>query len=279
MVTRQWRVALFFAPRCAGRGASGGSLSGKMKERGVLSDWPLGYGRQVLAEVDSTMAEAARQAGSLTGPTWIFASHQTAARGRRGRPWVNPQGNFAATLVLPTTDAADRRALRSFVAALALFDALVAVSGRIDGLALKWPNDVLLTGGKVAGILLESLGPHLAIGIGVNLVAAPEASEVEPGAVAPVSVLSALGVEVGPEVFLDMLASAFARHEAQMVNYGFGPIREAWLARAARLGEVVTARMGTREVTGTFETVDAEGRIVLNTAEGRQAIAAADIFF
>lgn len=244
-----------------------------------MSDWPLGYGRQVLADVDSTMAEAVRQANGLAGPTWICALRQTAARGRRGRPWVNPEGNFAATLVIPTQDAPDRRALRSFVAALALFDALVAVSGRVDGLALKWPNDVLLTGGKVAGILLESLGGHLAIGIGVNLVAAPGLSEVEARAVPPVSVLSALGVEVAPEVFLDMLAAAYARHEAQFVTYGFAPIREAWLARAARLGDVVTARMGDREVTGTFETVDAEGRIVLNTATGRHAIAAADIFF
>lgn len=244
-----------------------------------MSDWPTGYDRQVLSEVDSTMAEAARQAGVLAGPKWICALRQTAARGRRGRPWVNPEGNFAATLVLPLQEPPERRALRSFVAALALFDALVAVSGRVDGLALKWPNDVLLTGGKVAGILLESLGAHLTIGVGVNLVTAPEASEVEPGAVPPVAVLSALGIEVGPEVFLDVLAEAYARHEATFRTYGFAPIREAWLARAARLGEVVTARMGTREVTGSFETVDAEGRIVLHSARGREAIAAADIFF
>ncbi|MGJ8603934.1 MAG: biotin--[acetyl-CoA-carboxylase] ligase [Marivita sp.] len=244
-----------------------------------MADWPMGYGRQVLPEVDSTMAEAARQARDLAGPTWICALHQTAARGRRGRAWVNPAGNFAATLVMPTVETPDRRALRSFVAALALYDALVAVSGRAEGLALKWPNDVLLTGGKVAGILLESLGDHLAIGIGVNLVAAPEMSEVEARAVAPVSVLSALGVDVTPEVFLVALADAFARHEAQFVTYGFAPIREAWLARAARLGETVTARMGETEITGTFETVDVEGRIVLHTASGRQAIAAADIFF
>ena len=244
-----------------------------------MSDWPEGYGRQVLAEVDSTMLEAARQARGLSGPTWICALRQTAARGRRGRAWVNPEGNFAATLVLPTQETPDKRALRSFVAALALFDALVAVSGRVDGLTLKWPNDVLLTGGKVAGILLESLGDHLAVGIGVNLVSAPAIKDVEPNAVQPVSVLSALGVEVGPEPFLDKLAEAYARRETQFRTYGFGPIREAWLARAARLGDVVTARMGTTEITGTFETVDAEGRIVLNTPTSRQAIAAADIFF
>jgi BirA family biotin operon repressor/biotin-[acetyl-CoA-carboxylase] ligase len=250
-----------------------------MKARWRVADWPAGYGRQVLDAVDSTMAEAARQAPDLAGPTWICARRQTAARGRRGRPWVSLTGNFSATLVLPTSDAPDRRALRSFVAALALYDALVAVSGRVDGLALKWPNDVLLTGGKVAGILLESLGGHLAIGFGVNLVAAPGSAEVERGAVPPVSVMSVLGIEVAPEVFLDMLAAAYARHEAQFATYGFSPIRAAWLDRAARLGEVVTARIGMTEVTGTFETVDAEGRIVLNTASSRQSIAAADIFF
>ena len=108
-----------------------------MKEPVVLSEWPMGYGRQVLTEVDSTMAEAARQAKGLAGPTWICALRQTAARGRRGRAWVNPQGNFAATLVMPTSDSPEKRALRSFVAALALFDALVAVSGRVDGLTVE----------------------------------------------------------------------------------------------------------------------------------------------
>jgi BirA family biotin operon repressor/biotin-[acetyl-CoA-carboxylase] ligase len=250
-----------------------------MKEQGVLSDWPLGYGRQVLAEVDSTMTEAARQASSLAGPTWICALRQTAAGGRRGRVWVNPEGNFAATLLLPTSDLPETRALRSFVAALALYDALVAVSGRVEGLTLKWPNDVLLTGGKVAGILLESVGEHLAIGIGVNLAEAPGLSEVEAHAVRPVSVLSTLGVEVAPEAFLEHLAVAYARQEAQFQTYGFAPIREAWLARAARLGEVVTARVGDASHQGTFETIDAGGRIVLKTALGREAIAAADIFF
>jgi len=250
-----------------------------MKAQRRVADWPAGYDRQMLDAVESTMAEAARQAPTLAGPTWICARRQTAARGRRGRPWVSLAGNFAATLVLPTPDAPDRRALRSFVAALGLYDALVSVSGRVAGLALKWPNDVLLTGGKVAGILLESRGGHLAIGLGVNLAAAPGSAEVEPGAVAPVSVQSVLGVEVAPEVFLDRLAAAYARHEAQFVTYGFSPIRAAWLDRAARLGEVVTARFGTTEITGTFETVDAEGRIVLNTASSRQSIAAADIFF
>ncbi|MDT8328478.1 MAG: biotin--[acetyl-CoA-carboxylase] ligase, partial [Roseovarius sp.] len=245
---------------------------------------PEGYGRRVLATVDSTNAEAARIAPGLAGPEWILALEQTAGRGRRGRAWRDPKGNFAASLVMRPGETADRVALRSFVASLALFEALVAVTGRAEAFALKWPNDVVLNGGKLAGILLESAGSgarfsHFAIGIGVNLREAPEARAVEPGALAPVSVLSGTGVAVTPEAFLDLLAPAYARAEAQFVTYGFEPIRTAWLARAARLGEVITARTSREEVTGTFETVDGAGNLVLSTPKGRHAIAAAEVFF
>ncbi|MDZ7711001.1 MAG: biotin--[acetyl-CoA-carboxylase] ligase [Roseovarius sp.] len=246
--------------------------------------WPEGYGRRVMASVDSTNAEAARHAATLAGPEWILALEQTAARGRRGRAWANPPGNFAATLVMRPTESPDRVALRSFVAALALHDALVAAIGRAEGLALKWPNDVLLNGGKLAGILLESAGAggglsHFAIGIGVNLRAAPDMAEVEPGAARPVSLLSETGIAIAPEPFLDLLAPAYARLEAQFVTYGFAPIRAAWLARAAKLGETIVARTTRESHEGRFETVDEAGNLVLTTARGRQAIAAADVFF
>ena len=247
-----------------------------------MNGWPEGYGRRVLDEVDSTMAEAARIAPDLAGPEWILARRQTAGRGRRGRAWRDPEGNFAATLVMRPGEAPAQVALRSFVAALALFDACVAATGRTDGFALKWPNDVLLNGGKLAGILLESSGQggaisHLAIGIGVNLSHVPEA--VEAGALRPVSLQGESGVMIGPEAFLELLAGAYARWEAAFCAYGFEPVRTAWLARAARLGEGITARTARGETTGRFETVDAQGNLVLSTPKGRVAIAAADIFF
>ena len=249
-----------------------------------MNDWPEGYGKRVLARVDSTNAEAARIAPDLAGPEWILALEQTAARGRRGRGWVNPKGNFAATLVMHPGETPDKVALRSFVTSLALYDALVAATGRAEPFSLKWPNDVLLNGGKLAGILLESAGSggrltHFAIGIGVNLKEAPGAAEVEEGATRPVSLLSETGVAITPEEFLDLLAPAYAHYEAQFTTYGFDPIRTAWLSRAARLGEVVTARTTRDEVTGTFETVDAAGNLVLFTAKSRVAIPAADVFF
>lgn len=246
--------------------------------------WPAGYGRRVLDSVDSTLNEAARIAPSLPGPEWLLAHEQTAARGRRGRAWKNPKGNFAATLILRPNEPAQTAALRSFVVALALYDALAAVTGRTEGLALKWPNDVLLNGGKLSGVLLESAGSgtaltHLFIGIGVNLVDAPPATQVEEGALRPVSLLSETGALVTPEIFLDQLAIAYDHYERQFTSFGFAPIRTAWLDRAARLGEVITARTATSETTGTFETVDDAGNLVLKTPKGRVAIPAADVYF
>ncbi len=251
---------------------------------GNLSAWPDGVARHVLGEVDSTNSEAQRLASHLTQPSWILARRQTAARGRRGREWVSPEGNFAASLVMRPSGAPAEAALRSFVAALALADTLETVCGPCATVALKWPNDVLLNGGKVAGILLESVGQggsvrHLVIGIGVNLVAAPPKEVVEPGAMVPVSVLGETGIRIAPEEFLDYLAAAFARWEAQLVTYGFAPIRNAWLSRAAKLGQKITARTVTEAIEGTFETIAEDGALVLATAQGRRNVPAADIFF
>ena len=245
-----------------------------------MAAWPRGYGHLPLGRVTSVLDEAARRRGELTGPTWISARAQTEARGRRGRPWANPEGNFAAALVLPDPGDPARAALRSFVAALALHDALATLTGRPEALALKWPNDVLLNGGKIAGILLEGLSPSgLAIGIGVNLAAAPGTGQVEPEALAPVSLAGETGLAVTPEDFLETLAPAYAAREAQVFTYGFAPIRSAWLARAARIGQPLTARLPGETVTGTFRDVDEAGRLVLSTPHGTRRIAAGDIFF
>ena len=249
----------------------------------VLS-WPQGHDRIVLESVDSTLNEAQRRhAAGVTRPTWILALDQTAARGRRGRPWAMPPGNFAANLILPTQDRPDRIALRSFTTALALFDACVLATGRPEGLSLKWPNDVLLNGGKLAGILLETLQSGglvtaASIGIGVNLASAPQPDQVEARALRPVA-LSEAGGDITPEDFLTLLANAFDRYETQFVTYGFAPIRTAWLDRAAHLGDTITARTGAEEFQGVFDTIDDHGQLILSTPQGQRAVAAADIFF
>jgi len=244
-----------------------------------MTAWPDGYGRHVFDVLDSTLSEAARMASTLSGPSWILALEQTNARGRRGRAWSTPRGNFAGTLIMRRREEPGVAALRSFVTSLALYRAFVAVTGQAEAFALKWPNDVLLKGGKVAGILLESIGDHLVIGIGVNLAHAPGADEVEARALTPMSLAETLDIDVAPEVFLDVLAVEYAALEAQFTAHGFAPIRRAWLSHAAKLGEVITARTMRDETVGTFEDVDEAGNLILQTANGRAAITAADVYF
>ncbi len=254
-----------------------------MDPTGATPAWPDSYGRVILDEIDSTMREAARRAPHLTGPTWIMARHQTAAHGRRGRPWQSPAGNFAATLLLRPDDPPGRAALRSFSSAVAVYQALSTCIAA-ERLSLKWPNDVLLDGGKVAGILLESSGygtrlNWLAIGIGVNLVAAPDIAAVEPRALPPVSLKGQGAQALDAEDLLYRLAVCFAAQEKTFRDFGFDPIRRLWLRHASHLGQVITARTAREEITGTFETVDEAGNLVLVTPESRQAIPAAEVFF
>jgi BirA family biotin operon repressor/biotin-[acetyl-CoA-carboxylase] ligase len=249
-----------------------------------LSADAIGAGRVVLPEIDSTNAEGFRRAAMLSGPTWILAGVQTAGRGRRARPWSSPEGNFHGTLVLKPSEPPETVALRSFAAALALRDAFVQLTSLPQSFGLKWPNDVLCNGGKIAGILLESQGlntpdPVLCIGIGVNLIAAPDASQVEPGAVPPVSLLRETGLRITPEAFLDALAPAYAHWETTFRAQGFAPLRAAWLSHAARLGQAIRARTGTETREGTFETIDPQGNLVLRTQAGTLAIPAAEVFF
>ncbi len=226
------------------------------------------------------MAEAVRRARDLERPTWIVARHQTAARGRRGRTWQNPPGNFAATLIWQPDATPAEAALRTFTASNAL---CVALADKVPEaqLSLKWPNDVLLSGGKVAGILLESSGAAerlnwLAVGFGVNLVEAPMGLH---DAVVPPACLRDAGIDFAVDELLARLAGAMAEGEALLEREGFGPVRDAWLSRAARLGETLTARTGTAEITGIFETLNEAGELVLRTSTGQVAISAGDVFF
>jgi BirA family transcriptional regulator, biotin operon repressor / biotin---[acetyl-CoA-carboxylase] ligase len=260
------------------------SLSRRLPPKRLSADVNLGAGRIALPEIDSTNAEGFRRAPNLGGPTWIMAGLQTAGRGRRARPWSSPRGNFHGTLVLKPQEPAETVALRSFAAALALRDALVTLTGLPASFLLKWPNDVLLNGGKLAGILLESQGlggpsPVLCIGIGVNLIAAPDPSLVEPGAVPPVSLLHETGLRVTPEAFLAALDPAYAAWEATFRTQGFAPLRAAWLTHAARLGEPIRARTGTETREGVFETIDSNGNLILRMTNGPVAIPAAEVFF
>lgn len=225
------------------------------------------------------MAAAKEMLPTLSQPTWVLAHRQTAARGRHGKHWAMPAGNFAATLIHRPEATLAEAARRSFMAANALFEAL-ALSVDRQRLAQKWPNDVLLDGGKIAGILLESgaRGQYvdwLAIGIGVNLKSAP----VVRGAVfAPVA-LSGAQDDIGPEAFLTRLADCYATQEDKLATFGFARIREDWLRHAARLGEEITVTTAQTTVKGIFDTVDPAGNLILQTTDGTKIISAAEIHF
>ncbi len=174
-------------------------------------------------------------------------------------------------------------ALNSFVVALSLYQTLKVVAPS-EGYALKWPNDVLLNGTKIAGILLETSGTQtkvdwLVIGIGVNLCHAPDLADVEPRATPPSSVLAQLGKAPDIEELLDILAITFASDRKLFETAGFDPFRRLWLRHAANLGGTVTARTMKEEITGTFEDLDETGNLILTTPKGPVAITAADVFF
>jgi len=241
-------------------------------------DWPAGYDRVVLAETDSTNAEARRRGATLPGPCWILALKQSNGRGRRGRPWFDPPGNFAASLVMRLDEPPARMALRSFVAALALHDALKTLTGLEDAFSLKWPNDLLLNGGKLSGILLESEPQGvLIVGIGVNLRATPPADY--DALFPPVALRVETGHDISPEVLLDHLASSFADWEHRLRVQSFAPLRTAFLQRAARMGKRIQARTPSATYEGRFEDIDETGALVLETPTGRIQVPAADVYF
>jgi len=237
--------------------------------------WPPELGRVVLETVDSTNAEALRRVGQ--GDMWILTHAQPAGVGRRGKRWEMPKGNFAASLLMHSKEALPARAQRSFVAALALHEVLEGLG--VSDISLKWPNDVLVQGRKLAGILLASAQGAIVVGMGVNLVAAPHPADLPEHAVAPISLHEVLHTPPNAEDFLELLANAFLKYERQMRSYGFAPIREAWLRKAARIGEVIHARLPEATISGTFTTIDETGALVLQTAEGPRVLPAAEVFF
>jgi BirA family biotin operon repressor/biotin-[acetyl-CoA-carboxylase] ligase len=244
-----------------------------------LTDWPQGYGLKRYEEIDSTNEEARRLAAAgEAGPVWLTALRQIAGRGRRGRPWEMAGGNLAATLLLRPERPQGEWAQLSFVIAIAAADAMAGFAGADARITLKWPNDVLADGKKLAGILLETASgpaPALAIGIGVNLVHHPDGTEF------PATSLAGLGATVpSADDALTALAASFAKWYDVWRAQGFEAIREAWLARAMGLGARIRARLATEERSGTFEGIDENGALLLNEGFGRASVLpAADIFF
>jgi BirA family biotin operon repressor/biotin-[acetyl-CoA-carboxylase] ligase len=226
----------------------------------------------------STNAEALALArAGERGPLWITARTQSAGRGRRGNAWVSAPGNLFATLLLTEPSALPTAPQLSFVAALALHDAMGECAPQLGpALKVKWPNDLLLGGKKVAGILIEGDSEPVfaaAVGVGVNCVSHPSDTG------HPATDLATAGAAVAPEHLFAALARAMMTRLAQwQKGSGFASIRADWLKRAAGLGEDIRVRLPERELSGRFEGLDEAGCLLLKGENGVTTVTAGEVF-
>lgn len=243
-----------------------------------LAGWPL----VVFDAIDSTNDEARRRAAlGAPGGLVILAARQNAGRGRRGRAWVSVPGNLTASVLLRPAVVPARAAELSFVAALALHEALLTLCPVGQGrLTLKWPNDLLLDGAKLAGILIEAAnGPdglvdHLVIGFGVNLAGHPDDTPYPATAIA-----ARLGRAPEPLALLEALVPRLRETVAAWETAGFAPVRTAWLALAHGLDRPITVRLGDATLDGIFRGLDQRGALQLERPDGGiQLVAAGDVF-
>ncbi len=229
----------------------------------------------------STNDEARRRLidGAAAG-TIIWALEQSGGRGRDGRSWSSPRGNLYASFILRPRGSPTVVAQLGFVAALAVGAAVRDFAPERVPVTFKWPNDVLLGGRKVAGILLESEGARaegvdgIILGIGINVGTFPPDSRI------PATSLIEAGVAGAT---LGRVLEALSRHLDSWLQLwtsdGFAPIRAAWRTHAHALGESVTVRLPRETIAGIFSDIDAGGLLLLDTAQGRRAISAGDVFF
>lgn len=232
-------------------------------------------------EIGSTNAEGlSRLSRGEPMPVWLVADIQTAGRGRRGRPWTSELGNLFASLVLPNPAPPAYVAQLCFVAGLALRDAVLAAAPLVapEQLKLKWPNDLILDGGKLAGILVEggvdpAGRPAAVVGFGVNCLHHPE------GLPYKAISLDSVGCPTAPDRVLEALDRAMAvRLNQWNGGNGFPSVRTDWLRHALALGDTITVRIGEREVTGRFENIDARGALMLRRRDGiAEIITAGDV--
>ena len=212
------------------------------------------------------------------GRLWITAERQSGGRGRNGRVWTSEPGNLFASLLLVDPAPPVRAAELGFVTSLALALSLRDILGGDPALRIKWPNDILYDGAKLAGVLLESVAlPHgfaCVAGIGVNCASHPD------GTLYPATDLSAAtGRDIAPRLVLEALARAMAQQlDVWLQGSGFAAIRAGWLALAAGLGAPIRVARTHETIEGVFETIDAMGRLVLRQPAGERLIDAGDVF-
>ena len=234
---------------------------------------------EIFDEIDSTVLEARRRAerGEL-GPVWLIARRQTEGRGRRGRAWQSLDGNLLATFLFATTRPVAEIPLLGFAAGLAIAETLEAFGA--GPATLKWPNDVLLAGAKIAGILLDSGaqaggGTWAALAFGVNIAAAP--AEIDQAATSLRESLAPDAVAPSAEAFFSALRPRLELWADRLRTEGFEPLRTAWIARAHSLGQQARVLQGQDVLEGVIAGLSPRGELELDTEAGRRAIAAGEL--
>ncbi len=234
-----------------------------------------------LETVDSTNLECMRRARKgERRPLWVVAKSQSKGKARRNRHWVSKPGNLYASVLVINNRPMKAGAILPFVASLAVVEAIASLTGaKFPDLAIKWPNDVLLNGKKLCGILLEAAqlqdnAQAIVIGCGINCKKMPELP------MYPATSLAMEGYDVDPEILLPRLQRAMHRLlKKWMLGEGFPSFRSQWLGWAAGIGETITARFDDHEQSGVFRDIDDSGYLLLDTGNGVKKISAADIFF
>lgn len=225
--------------------------------------------------VDETGSTNADLAAKLRGGegwaegAWLIARRQTAGRGRQGREWFDGAGNFMGSTVVTLGQVGPPPATLSFVAALAVRDAAVGALGEDAPLTMKWPNDVLLDGGKLSGILLEMVRGSIVVGIGVNLARAPQVEGRKTAALADFAPPPLL------EDFAASLADAFDRRLEAWRNYGLGATLRAFLGQSIHAqGSPVTVHdTDGSALSGSFAGLEeSDGALRLRLADGSERV-------
>jgi BirA family biotin operon repressor/biotin-[acetyl-CoA-carboxylase] ligase len=246
-----------------------------------------GFRLEAFETISSTNAVALERArAGDAGKLWVVSKKQESGRGRRGRAWSSPPGNLAASLLLTGSFELKTAATLGFVAGLSLADALEAVcpitakNAGLDRFELKWPNDLLAGGAKLAGILLESTQlpdnqMAIVIGIGVNVLAYPD------NVPYPATSLARLGMNCDAETLFLALSDAWEENSRIWgEGRGLAETRRRWLARAAGIGSEVAVQVDGVVLRGIFETIDEDCHFVIRDNDGaRVKIAAGDVHF
>jgi BirA family biotin operon repressor/biotin-[acetyl-CoA-carboxylase] ligase len=244
---------------------------------------PAAYTLVALDSVTSTMDEARRLAalgeGETPDGTLVWAKEQTGGKGRRGNPWDSPRGNFYISLIVRPEVPVARAAELSFVTGCAVYDTVGEVCEPGFECRLKWPNDVLVNGAKIGGLVLETSAQgtapvdYVIIGLGVNLRSHPSDTPY------PATDFAAEGQVIPDVAFLEAFARHFMEWAGRWVDDGFEPIRAQWKWRAKGIGEEITVNLPSESLSGVFQDIAEDGSLILMTDGTEKHIASGEVFF